>query len=181
MTIKDTLIKLPGKMQKRIIRLSEKLHGDLPEIHTLIICKKPGIENAELFTDFELFLFMNEQKRFRKEENPPFHPGREFKEVNTPPRPDDINALYYRFCTINDDVRDDFRDILRSRLHIFEKREFPAVHIISPEMKKDDPRFYNCLLSYKYEQGYLIFSSLTKPAPTLPGGVLNLALKHLKN
>ncbi len=55
MTVKYDLMKLSERRKKRITRISDKLHGAFPEIETIIINRKQGVEEALEFDDFELF------------------------------------------------------------------------------------------------------------------------------
>ncbi len=169
MTVKYDLMKLSERTKKRITRISDKLHGAFPDIQTIIICRKPGVEEAVEFDDFELFIFFDTEKRG---ESDSFCPGMgyEKRERNFP---SDLDLLSHFYKNVTRELECDYRDFLNRNLHYFEftgtPEDFPGIIAVTPsQMNKDNKSFCKFYLTKIYDRGYLIYRDELKPAPAVP-------------
>ncbi len=169
MTVKYDLMKLSERRKKRITRISDKLHGAFPEIETIIINRKPGVEEALEFDDFELFIFFDKEGRSETES---FTPGMGY-EKRERKFPSDLDLLSHFYKNVTRELENEYQDFLNRNLHYYEftgtPEDFPGIIAVIPSQMKDDHKsFSKFYLTKTYDRGYLIFKDDLKPAPAVP-------------
>ncbi len=181
MNVRYDLKNVPEKIRKSIARFARKLLKKQPNIHTIVVDRKQGVQKAEKFTDFELLLLYNaeserETKRIISEsvgcggsekisENGRIYsPGRAYRKSEETAHHDETSALEYYFPDIHKRKYSIYMEFLKKHLNYFTINDyFDIITINSPEMEKDDPLLYKLFTTYHFEKGYVVFSSQSKP------------------
>ncbi len=194
MSIRYDMLKLSAGNNSSLCRLARKLVVELPDTHTIIINRKPGIMRPKELCDFEMAVFINSESeaetdrkiaelKYGKGAGSPsdstavYHPGMAFEKREPSPSLRDTRALYYDFPTVSKELRDNYLEFLRIHEKFFTKHNFLNITTVnSSEMRRCNPAFYGVYITNLYEKGYLIFNGALKPQISLPGGVKNQAL-----
>ncbi len=181
MTVRFDLLKLPLNKKRSITRLAARLLRELPDTHTIVIDKKPGIMRAKMLNDFELFVFVNAGTREKAETvrsasrlpsdtYDVYDPRMAYKRRDRQPQQRETEALHYRYSNIYEGMENSFRNFLHKHLKFFIKEDFLDITTInSEEMKRDNPLYYRLYLMNRFEKGSPVYCRQAKPNISLPG------------
>ncbi len=185
MSIRDELKDLSFQMKRSIARTARKLLSEQPNIHTIVVDKKPGVKTGREYTDFELLLFYNaeteeETRRIISESSfyggsgevsknyQIFNPGRGYLESDRTVQSDETWALLYKFRDNHTRKEPDYMAFLQEHLNFFTKSDYLGVTSLNtPEMEKSNPLFSSLYTTYHSEKGYLLFNKQVKPFITM--------------
>ncbi len=185
MNVTSDLVNLSIYWKMRLLRLTRKLLKKYPNIHSIIISRQgAGLKSAEKFTEFELFLFLNEEadsekgiSHSLKSGHPQgsadsyriYEPGMGYKRSERSHAESETEALHYGFGTLSPELKQDYLNFLNTHCCFFETDGFPGITTLnSTEMKKDDSRFYGFYITGQFDNGYLICHREVKPKISLP-------------
>ncbi len=185
MSIKTEQTELPDRVKRSVAKFAGKLLRDDPNIHTILLDIKEGIEKAEQLTDFELQVFYHagsdkENRRIIAEsfynggsgevsENyRMFEPRRNYKKVQYIAQPHEVEALTFYFRDIHKKKEPEYMRFLEDHVSLFIKKDYLDVTTVnSTEMEKSDPLFYRLYIGYCFKKRYVVYNRLLKPLITL--------------
>ncbi len=189
MSIINDLQNLPSRQRRFIQRAAGKLRKKLPTTHTIIINRKPGIENGCEFTDFELIAFVNAESETERERTLSksicnkgsetasescriYNPGFAYIQSSREISPDETVALNYEYSEVYENSRQAFLNLLKKHLTLFVKD--PCMNVITvntPEMKRDNPLYYKLYIINQSRKGYVIYNRDIQPNITIQNRV----------
>ncbi len=184
MNVRYDVLKLPVNKRKSIAKFARKLLKEQPNIHTIILDRKHGVEKAEQLTDFELLLFFNaetdsETKRIISESSfyggsgkpsenyRVYHPGKAYQKNERRILREEAIGLLYKFSDIQD-RKTEYLEFLQEHRKFFTINDYMDISTVnSPEMEKSNPLFYQVFMTSHFEKGYLVYNELVKPYITM--------------
>ncbi len=189
MSVTDDLKKLSSWHRRMIQRAAGKIRKYLPSTHTIIINRKPGIEDARKFTDYELIAFVNVESEVERERiisESAYNKGSgvqsEFYRIYDPGlayigsrreiSPDEDKALTYEYEEVYDDSRQDYLEFVEKHLKLFVKDgSMNVITVNASEMEKDNPLYYSLYIISRYKTGYVVYNHDIQPIVTIQNRV----------
>ncbi len=184
MSVIDDLKKLSSRQRRIIQRAAGKLLRELPTVHTVVINRKPGIDTARMYTDFELTVFVNpecevecevecavERKHtvsesvYNKgsgkvsESYRIYDPGYAYMESFREVLPNEAEALSFEYTEIYENTRQAYLELLKNHLKLYVKSDcMNVVTVNAAEMKRGNPLYYKLYIINLCARGYVVYN-----------------------
>ncbi len=184
MSIIDDLKNLTAQQRRHILRAANRHMKKLPTTHTIILTKRPTVKTAQVLTDFELIIFVNdvsdggdrtvsESSAYnaygaKGETYPIIHPCLDYSQSARLVEPEESVALSYDFENIYKETQNTYLEFLERHLMFFVKKDFMNVTTVNTtEMEKERPLYSRLYMIYHSEKDYVIYNRDVRPIITI--------------
>ncbi len=185
MSIINDLKNLSTQQRRFIQRAAGKLRKMMPATHTIIISRKPGIENGREFTDFELIAIVNDESEAEKERtlsesdfnkgsgevSAPyriFNPGLAYIRSSREISPNEAEALTYEYEDVYENTRQAYLNLLEKHLKLYVKGDcMNVITVNASEMETSNPLYYGLYIINLYKRGYVVYNRYIQPIVTI--------------
>ncbi len=166
MSIQNEVLQLSYEVKRSIARFARKLLKDEPNIHTILLEVKQGVEKAKQVTDLELQVFYHTGSK--EESCRDFNPGRNYQHGQRTVQPHEACVLASFFPQLHKKKEPEYMKFLEEHGTFFIKKDYLDITTInSTEMEKSDPLFYKLFISHSFKKGYVVYNRLMNPLVTM--------------